>query len=375
MKSDFDLLTNKTSMVSNGEALSDDSATQVKGMQPPALQLKKNSTSIRSGHTNSSGQKRNMPAQLREKMEDSFGHKFSNVAIHENSSKATNLNAKAFTSGNEIHFAPGEYKPNERSGQELLGHELTHVVQQREGNIPATTQLKGIGINSDQKLESEADQKGRTAAKGTQVSKGSNKNTTVSNPVVQGFMMGSISKMLSSTKKWAKGGLDFVKNKGKAAIDGGKNLLNKAAGSLSIVSDITNFFKRAGNAIMTIFQDPVGFIKNLLGAVKDGFLKFFGNITQHLLSGLTQWLFKALSGAGITIPQSFSLKAILSMAYQILSKVWNLIKDKLMKLIGKKALDYGAEVGQVLRKLVQLGPQAIWAVFKAKITETYYNKR
>lgn len=70
-----------------------------------------------------------------------MGHDFSNVNIHTDSS-ADNLNrslgAKAFTTGNDIYFRSGEYNPSSSSGQELLAHELTHVVQQT-GGAPVQT--------------------------------------------------------------------------------------------------------------------------------------------------------------------------------------------------------------------------------------------
>jgi hypothetical protein len=43
--------------------------------------------------------------------------------------------AIAFTMGNEIYFAQGRYQPDTLQGQQLLGHELAHVVQQRAGRV------------------------------------------------------------------------------------------------------------------------------------------------------------------------------------------------------------------------------------------------
>jgi len=76
----------------------------------------------------------------------------------------TNLGALAYAQGNEVHFAPGQFKPDNQAGQELIGHELAHVVQQRAGRVKATTQAKGIGVNDDKGLEREADDMGRKAA-------------------------------------------------------------------------------------------------------------------------------------------------------------------------------------------------------------------
>jgi hypothetical protein len=79
------------------------------------------------------GQESPLPPSIQLKMEASFGADFSDVRIHANSQAPTMLNAVAFTDGTNIHFAPNQYRPNHSEGLELLGHELTHVVQQREG--------------------------------------------------------------------------------------------------------------------------------------------------------------------------------------------------------------------------------------------------
>ncbi|BFT75550.1 DUF4157 domain-containing protein [Paenibacillus sp. P36] len=77
-----------------------------------------------------------MDAQIQAKMESAFNADFSNVNIHNNpqSSKMNaSLGAEAFATGNDIFFREGRYNPDSREGQELLGHELTHVIQQRGG--------------------------------------------------------------------------------------------------------------------------------------------------------------------------------------------------------------------------------------------------
>lgn len=80
-----------------------------------------------------------LPDAVREKMESSFGADFSGVRVH-TSSPAVPLGAQAFTHGENLHFAPGQYSPESQSGQELLGHELTHVVQQRSAPVhPASS--------------------------------------------------------------------------------------------------------------------------------------------------------------------------------------------------------------------------------------------
>ena len=107
-----------------------------------------------------------LPVGVQRKMEKSFGSSFSDVRIHEGA-QAKAVGALAYTQGSHIHFAPGQYQPDSASGQALLGHELTHVVQQRAGRVPAPTQTKGgVAINADPNLELEADNMGAKAARG-----------------------------------------------------------------------------------------------------------------------------------------------------------------------------------------------------------------
>jgi hypothetical protein len=76
-----------------------------------------------------------LPDVIRGRMEQAFGTDFSGVRIHlDAQSDALNgaLAAKAFTTGQDVFFRQGAYGPASRSGQEVLAHELTHVVQQNE---------------------------------------------------------------------------------------------------------------------------------------------------------------------------------------------------------------------------------------------------
>ena len=73
---------------------------------------------------------------IKEPMEQAFGADFSGVKVHTDT-QADQLNqsiqAKAFTTGQDVFFRQGEYNPGSRGGQELIAHELTHVVQQGSG--------------------------------------------------------------------------------------------------------------------------------------------------------------------------------------------------------------------------------------------------
>ncbi|MCG8417520.1 MAG: DUF4157 domain-containing protein [Proteobacteria bacterium] len=102
---------------------------------------------------------------IQSKMEAAFAADFADVQIHEGSQLPA-IGTLAYTQGTNVHFAPGQHQPYSRQGQELLGHELTHVVQQRQSRVAATTQVKGVAVNDDSTLEREADDMGAKAACG-----------------------------------------------------------------------------------------------------------------------------------------------------------------------------------------------------------------
>jgi ribosomal protein S18 acetylase RimI-like enzyme len=106
-----------------------------------------------------------LPREIQSKMETALGANFSDVRIHVGP-EAASIGAIAFTWGSDIHFAPGQYNPHTPQGQMLLGHELTHVVQQRAGRV-ANPFGSGVAVVQDHALEAEADRLGRIAATST----------------------------------------------------------------------------------------------------------------------------------------------------------------------------------------------------------------
>jgi hypothetical protein len=105
-------------------------------------QLKKNDTGL--------------PLKLKNGIEDLSGLSMDDVRVHYNSSAPAQLHAHAFAQGNNIHIAGGQEK--------FLPHEAWHVVQQKQGRVKATAQMKGkVNINDDKVLEQEADRMGARA--------------------------------------------------------------------------------------------------------------------------------------------------------------------------------------------------------------------
>jgi hypothetical protein len=93
---------------------------------------------------------RSLDTQVQRTMTGIFGSQFQDVRVHtgDEAAQATRqVGAEAFTLGSNIYFAPGRYQPTTQAGQALIGHELTHVIQQSSlpslggGRVPETSSL------------------------------------------------------------------------------------------------------------------------------------------------------------------------------------------------------------------------------------------
>ncbi|MGH9963102.1 MAG: DUF4157 domain-containing protein, partial [Pyrinomonadaceae bacterium] len=85
-------------------------------------------------------------------MEPRFGHDFSQVRVHTDplaSESARAVSAQAYTVGEDLVFAPGQYAPETESGNALLAHELTHVVQQSAHGAGSMQNAKAISDPTD----------------------------------------------------------------------------------------------------------------------------------------------------------------------------------------------------------------------------------
>jgi hypothetical protein len=106
--------------------------TEAGGMASPALE-----ESIQ--RERAKGQQ--LADSVRQPMETAMGADFSGVRIHTDSTAndlSESIQAKAFTTGQDVFFRQGAYAPQSKGGQELLAHELTHVVQQNGDTIQRT---------------------------------------------------------------------------------------------------------------------------------------------------------------------------------------------------------------------------------------------
>lgn len=97
-----------------------------------------------------------LPDNLRAGIEKLSGYSMNDVKVHYNSSQPAQLQAHAYAQGTSIHIAPGQ--------ERHLPHEAWHVVQQKQGRVQPTTQLRSkVNVNDDPVLEHEADIMGAKA--------------------------------------------------------------------------------------------------------------------------------------------------------------------------------------------------------------------
>jgi len=136
-----------------------------------------------------------LPDQLKSGVESLSGMSLDNVRVHYNSSQPAQLNAHAYAQGTDIHLAPGQEKH--------LPHEAWHVVQQAQGRVKPTMQMKtGVPVNDDIGLEREADVMGAKALQGGLPAPAKHEPISLSGSVMQGVLYTTFTKHVSQKGKF-----------------------------------------------------------------------------------------------------------------------------------------------------------------------------
>ncbi len=124
-----------------------------------------------------------LPDNLKSGIENLSGMSMDNVKVHYNSDQPAQLNALAYAQGSDIHLAPGQ--------EQHLPHEAWHVVQQAQGRVQPTMQMKeGMLVNDDKGLEHEADVMGARALESAaqRVTKSPAEIDVAAGPVMQRYV-------------------------------------------------------------------------------------------------------------------------------------------------------------------------------------------
>jgi hypothetical protein len=152
------------------------SALQLKDNRPQSIVQKKQAESLSNKQTiQKKDNKTGLPDQLKAGVENLSGYSMDDVKVHYNSAQPAQLNAHAYAQGTNIHVAPGQEKH--------LAHEAWHVVQQKQGRVKPTMQMKGkVAVNDDKGLEHEADVMGNRVMQNKQAALPAAKNANGNYP-------------------------------------------------------------------------------------------------------------------------------------------------------------------------------------------------
>ena len=110
---------------------------------------KKKSPIIKAVQKKSAPNMTGIPDDMKTRYETISGLSMDDVKVHYNSSKPATVQALAYTQGTNIYMGAGQ--------ERHLGHELWHVVQQKQGRVQPTGSVSGMPLNVSASLEREAD--------------------------------------------------------------------------------------------------------------------------------------------------------------------------------------------------------------------------
>ncbi|WP_203675438.1 eCIS core domain-containing protein [Cellulomonas phragmiteti] len=138
---------------------------------------------------------------------------------------------------------------------------------------------------------------------------------------------------------------------------------------------VGNVVANATAAIDDIVNDPVGFLLNLVAAMKAGFSSFFGKIGTYLLDGLADWLFRGLSKIGVERPAELTLETAITLIVQISGITVEVIWQKLATHLGQETVDrirgavaMAGEAFAFVKEVQDGGFSAIWARLTEKLS-------
>ncbi len=141
---------------------------------------------------------------------------------------------------------------------------------------------------------------------------------------------------------------------------------------------IGSIVSNAVQAINDIVNDPVGFLLNILAAMKLGFSNFFSNILTHLIGGLADWLFRGLRDAGVEPPADLSLASILDFVLEVLGISMERIWEKIAERVGQEnvdrirgAMDKLVGIWNFVKDVQERGVVAIWEYVESQLSNLW----
>jgi hypothetical protein len=135
--------------------------------------------------------------------------------------------------------------------------------------------------------------------------------------------------------------------------------LEKFGLSLSTIESVID----KGIAVLkAIFTGPIQFVKNLIAGAKLGLANFGKNFVTHLKDALFEWLTDSLQG--VTLPDTWTVKGIVSVLLQVVGISWVNLKARLVRLIPAPVVETLQTTFTLVKTLVVEGPMAAWEQIK-----------
>jgi Domain of unknown function (DUF4157) len=136
-----------------------------------------------------------------------------------------------------------------------------------------------------------------------------------------------------------------------------------------VAPSVMPYLRKVGAAFKNILKNPIGFVRNLVAAAKQGLERFIKKFPGHLKAALIDWLTGSMPG--VYIPKAFTLTEMGLFALSVLGITWAQIRAKIVKALGENGekIMTGLETTfDVIVALVKGGPAAAWEVIQDKLT-------
>jgi hypothetical protein len=157
------------------------------------------------------------------------------------------------------------------------------------------------------------------------------------------------------------------------ALDGIKDVVKT-------INDLKNMLlgvlAKAGQAVMGILKDPIGFLGNLVKAVGGGLKLFKNNAKTHLQQGVLSWLLGTAATAGIQLPTTFDIVGILLLIAGLLGLTWPAIRARIARKVPKEAMtaiEAGEHALPIVVEVRKRGVRAMWDDLKTRVGDLKKN--
>ncbi|MEO8380062.1 MAG: hypothetical protein ABI779_10405, partial [Acidobacteriota bacterium] len=181
--------------------------------------------------------------------------------------------------------------------------------------------------------------------------------------------------LASSLAQKYKEGFDKANEALQAIQDANKGFVAAFAEKLAAVikaimefkARLTAILRKGADTIKLIIADPLGFLGNLIAAVKGGISAFGANIWKHLKAGFMRWLL-GNAPPGLEIPSDLTPGSVFKLVLGVLGITYEKMRAKAVKLLGPTAVTIIETLVRYVRALIEGGPAKLWEEVKGDLS-------